>query len=76
MGEPHTTDRCREKESEGLFPDEDEVCKAVEQAPVCVCVKFVLLSLVSFGTDAGVSAQLIHTLSSILTAVLLTVIVV
>lgn len=43
---------------------------------LCVCVKFVLLSLVSFGTDAGVSAQLIHTLSSILTAVLLTVIVV
>lgn len=38
MGEPHTTDRCREKESEGLFPDEDEVGKAVEQAPVCVCV--------------------------------------
>lgn len=38
MGEPHTTDHCREKESEGLFPDEDEVGKAVEQAPVCVCV--------------------------------------
>ena len=37
MGEPHTADRCRE-ESEGLLPDEDDVCKAAEQTPVCVCV--------------------------------------
>ena len=43
---------------------------------VCVCDKCVLLSLVSLGTDAGVSVQLVHTLSSILTAVLLAVIVV
>ena len=41
-----------------------------------VCVKRLLLSPVSFRTDAGVSVQLIHTLSSVLTAMLLTVVVV
>lgn len=70
MGGTHTAGRYGGTEKEGDVggeADETAPARRVERA---------LRSPVSFGTDAGVSVELIHTLSSILAAMLLAVVVV